>query len=150
MPASHKHIRESASPSLKRTSGKTMKRTPQPALAQSRLTSSGGNLRLNTDGNGALSSGCQSKPSDSEPTIDGPGAVPNAPVPIMTIANTGRGAQAGGAELEPLTADFFRKLIGENTDRVTGKIDNMAVDLAALTKTVNLNCQGCRGVKASS
>ena len=54
-------------------------------------------------------------------------------------ANTGRGAQAGGAELEPLTADFFRKLTGENTDRVAKKIDNMAVDLAALTKTVDLN-----------
>ena len=130
-------MRDSASPSLKRTIGKTMKRTPQPALAQSRLTSAGGNLRLNTDSNAVSGSGGQPRSIEPGPLTDNSPAAPAAPVPIMTIS--GGGSLGGGTELEPLTADFFRKLIGENTDRVTKKIDNMAPDLAALTRTVDMN-----------
>ena len=37
---------------------------------------------------------------------------------------------------EPLTADFFRNLIGENTATITTKIDKVTGDLASLTKSV--------------
>ena len=57
----------------------------------------------------------------------------------MTLAPAGHTTPSTGADLEPLTADFFRKLIGENTDRVTKKIDAMAIDIAALTKSVDQN-----------
>lgn len=56
-------------------------------------------------------------------------------------AATGQGAAATapislGAPGEPLTADFFRQLIGENTATISVKIDNVTGDLAALAKTV--------------
>ena len=43
---------------------------------------------------------------------------------------------APGTVGEARTADFFRKLIGENTATITLKLDNVTGDLAALTKTV--------------
>ena len=140
LPGSSREIGESASPHLKKSTGKTMKRTPQPALAQSRLTCTGGTLKLNTEG----SSEGPSRVSGSDPQRSGPASV-NLPgartgeVPIMTLAPAWHTTPSIGVDLEPLTADFFRKLIGENMDRVTKKIDAMAIDLAALTKSVDQN-----------
>ena len=41
-----------------------------------------------------------------------------------------------GGPGETLNADFFRRLIGENTATVTAKLDKVTGDLAALSKTV--------------
>ena len=43
---------------------------------------------------------------------------------------------ATGADSEPLTADFFKNLIGENTRMITGRIDTLSEDLIGLARRV--------------
>ena len=94
----------SASPLLKKGKGE-MKRTPQANLAQSKLTSSDGTLKI-------LGSS------------------------MHTSDQTTPQSNALGLATEPLTADFFRSLIGENTATITKKIDKVTGDLASLSKAV--------------
>ena len=99
-----------------------MKRTPQHGMAQSRLTVNGGNLGLNTNQGPAAQGEGMETPASQPPA----GSTPVAPV---------LGNQPG----EPLTAEFFRNLIGENTRMITGKIDKLTTDLLTLTSTVESN-----------
>ena len=39
-----------------------------------------------------------------------------------------------GTESEPLYADFFKNLIGENTRMITGRIDTLSEDLIGLAR----------------
>ena len=53
-----------------------------------------------------------------------------------TVANgTAAGPVLGGPG-ETLSADFFRKLIGDNTATITAKLDKVTGDLASLSRTV--------------
>ena len=92
----------SASPLLKKGKAE-MRRTPQANLAQSKLTSSDGTLKI---------------------------------LGSSTQANDQATSSAAGSSAEPLTADFFRSLIGENTATITKKIDKVTGDLAMLSKAV--------------
>ena len=113
----------SASPSLKKGITLNMKRTPQPNLAQSRLTSSGGTLRLHNAGGDSQAA--------AQLMDTGPPHVTLGAVPVAT------GVQQNTTET--LSADFFRKLIGENTKTVTEKIDAMTADIRTLTQSVAAN-----------
>lgn len=86
-----------------------MKRMPQANMAQSKLTSSDGTLKT---------LGSSVAANDQPPTTQ--------VMPLTTLEST----------TEPLTADFFRSLIGENTATITKKIDKVTGDLASLTKAV--------------
>ena len=113
----------SASPSLKKGKTFNMKRTPQPNLAQSRLTSSGGTLGLHNAG---------VDPQAAAQLMDtAPPHVPSGTVAVTT------GSQQ--STTEALSADFFGKLIGENTKTVTEKIDVMTADIRTLTRSVATN-----------
>lgn len=48
---------------------------------------------------------------------------------------------------EPLTADFFRKLIGENTATIAAKLDRVTGDVAALNKTVPPSLPGSTSIR---
>ena len=108
-----------------------MKRTPQPNLAQSRLTSSGGTLHIH---------GAPQPPARQE-ARDSPNRMDTEPAPATLPMSAGNGAGLGTPE-EPLTADFFRNLIGENTKMVTEKIETLSEDLLTLSKTVDSNKEG--------
>ena len=101
---------ESASPLLKkgRAEQTIMKRTPQPNLTQTKLTS-----------------------MIQPPAASSPGPTDSANHQSLLSA----GPSLGGPG-ETLNADFFRRLIGENTATVTAKLDKVTGDLAALSKTV--------------
>ena len=119
----------SALPDLKKGRGSTMKRTPQANMAQSRLTSAGGTLSI--QGAGASSA-------------DTPAAAlakNQAPAPaLMELGEDGVPHPIGNSKAqEPLTADFFRNLMGENTRQITERIDKIAQDLSSLTKIVESN-----------
>ena len=101
-----------------------MKRTPQHGTAQSRLTATGGSLGLNMNHGPATVQGEVMEITASQPPM---GATPAAPVLVN---------QPSG---EPLTAEFFKNLIGENTRMITGKIDKLTTDLITLTSTVESN-----------
>ena len=95
-----------------------MRRTPQPNLTQSKLTSMLQPSSQTPPSNGVLEVQPDPKPGGTEsmaPTV-GPAVM--------------------GSSGEPLTADFFRKLIGDNTATITTKLDKVTVDVAALTRTV--------------
>ena len=106
----------SASPILKkgRTDSLSMKRTPQPNLTQTKLTS-------------MLSS--SSSPSTA-PGSGGTGADNGVAIPAALSCSS-----LGGPG-EVLSADFFRKLIGDNTATITAKLDKVTGDLASLSRTV--------------
>lgn len=53
-------------------------------------------------------------------------------------ASDGPGATLGTGK-EPLTAEFFKNLIGKNTRIVTGRIDTLSVDLLSLARRVEDN-----------
>ena len=57
-----------------------------------------------------------------------------------TDGNTAPPTHTGGPSLggpgETLSADFFRKLIGDNTATITAKLDKVTGDLASLSRTV--------------
>ena len=104
-----------------------MKRTPQHAMSQSRLTANGGNLGLNT------ASLAQAPP-------DAPGTVGAGTGPMEVAGGTSSAPSlAGQGAGEPLTAEFFKNLIGENTKTITGKIDKLTKDLLTLTSSVDAN-----------
>lgn len=95
-----------------------MRRLPQPNLTQSKLTSM---LQPSSQAapNSSLSDG-QADPN--------PGGVESAPtVPGLAMIR-GPG--------QPITADFFCKLIGDNTATITTKLDNITGDVASLTRTI--------------
>ena len=101
---------ESASPLLKkgRAEQAIMKRTPQPTLTQTKLTS----------------------------MIQAPSALsPSQGDSVNHQSAPATGPSLGGPG-ETLNADFFRRLIGENTATVTAKLDKVTGDLAALSRTV--------------
>ena len=102
----------SASPVLKK--GKAdpvnMKRTPQPNLTQPKLTSMLQSSTMNVVGSNAGDAGPVPPNSTTCPPLGGPG--------------------------ETLSADFFRKLIGDNTATITAKLDKVTGDLASLSRTV--------------
>lgn len=94
----------SASPDLKKGKKCSMKRTPQPPLAQSRLTSTGGTLKIQQANNGG-----------SQPAI--------VPQPIADSAVQATPGDPSAMDTTPLAskqlnAEFFRNLIGENTKMV--------------------------------
>ena len=94
-----------------------MKTTPQPNLTQPKLTSMlQSNPQIPTVQMGTGD-------NTGQGLVTGQGAAAPAPVALGTPG-------------EPLTADFFRQLIGENTAAISVKIDNVTGDLAALAKTV--------------
>ena len=115
----------SASPSLKKGKTTIMKRTPQPNLAQSRLTSSGGTLALHGTG-AAVDPPAAPLSTEVDP--------PNAPTGMAAVTPVVQKIQS-----EALSADFFRNLIGENTKTVTAKIDAMSADIRTLTRSVAAN-----------
>ena len=124
---------ELASPELKKGKEDRMKRTPQPNLAQSKLSATGGTLTIQ---NGTTASGC------SASTV--PAKTPAAAPQLMELGEDGiphpiRMTLVAGMGTEPLTADFFINLIGENTRKITERIDKMADDLCSLTRTVEDN-----------
>ena len=121
-------VERSASPSLAREPD--MKRTPQHGMAQSRLIATGGSLGLNTANHGAATAG--TAPIQGEVMEIAGGQ------PLMGAASAAPvlGNQAPG---EPLTAEFFKNLIGENTKMITGKIDKLTTDLITLTSSVESN-----------
>ena len=104
----------SASPVLKkgRPDQLIMKRTPQPNLTQPKLTSM-----------------LQANPASSLTPLEGAGDHATKP-PVSA------GVPPLGGPGEMLNADFFRRLIGENTATVTAKLDKVTGDLAALARTV--------------
>ena len=57
------------------------------------------------------------------------------------------GSKLGGPG-ETLTADFFRKLIGENTATITAKLDKVTGDLALLSRTVDTSKKEIAAVTA--
>ena len=57
--------------------------------------------------------------------------VASGSAPVPALASQGSG--------EPLTAEFFKNLIGENTKTTTGKIDKLTRDLLTLTSSVDAN-----------
>ena len=116
-----------------------MKRTPQANMAQSRLTSSGGNLRLNTESVSSVPSRAVGTDGVAETPDTAASKTGTRMLPVMTVAPAGSSLGASRAPVEPLTADFFWSLVGENTEKVTKKIDAMAADLAALTRSVEQN-----------
>ena len=91
-------------------------------MAQSRLTSNGGTLKI-LNPQAAQPAIEQAAPEPQTATQP-----PNHPVAVLS-----------GSGVEPLTADFFRGLIGENTKQITGRMDAMAGDVSALTKSVKEN-----------
>ena len=107
-----------------------MKRTPQHGMAQSRLTANGGNLGLNTSNHGVTTAGNAAPQSEVMEIAGG------QPLAGATAATPVLGNQAMG---EPLTAEFFKNLIGENTKMITGKIDKLTTDLVTLTSSVESN-----------
>ena len=123
----------SASPDLKKGKHSNMKRTPQLNMAQSRLTGTGGTLKIQqttlSPASGPPSSLPDVPAGDSAGSTGGcGGAPPSQPVAVLA-----------GSGVEPLTADFFRGLIGENTRQITQRIDAMAGDVAGLSRSVNEN-----------
>ena len=119
-------VEESASPDLKRGKHGNMKRTPQLNMAQSRLTGSGGTLKIQGHPGSAPQA---SAVSETQQNQEG-GVQTPAPQPVAVLEGSG---------VEPLTADFFRGLIGENTRQITQRIDAMSTEVAGLTKTVGDN-----------
>ena len=130
-----------------------MKRTPQPTMAQSRLTGSGGTLCLqplavNPAAGAQPATASLSGPHDptpaAPPSLDAPtrssGPPQAAPVPmdLGTLDAHIAGPAPCLQPAEPLTADFFRTLLGENTRNIISRIDNIE-DLGNLTKTVDHN-----------
>ena len=89
-----------------------MKRMPQPNLTQPKLTS-----MLQGSASSTLASGGM--------TSDG------GPVPATSAT-----CAALGGPGETLSADFFRKLIGDNTATITAKLDKVKGGLASLSRTV--------------
>ena len=119
-------VEESASPDLKRGKHGNMKRTPQLNMAQSRLTGSGGTLKIQGHpGSVPQVSAVSETQQNQECGVQTP-----APQPVAVLEGSG---------VEPLTADFFRGLIGENTRQITQRIDAMSTEVAGLTKTVGNN-----------
>ena len=58
------------------------------------------------------------------------GDPPASAQPVAVLANSG---------VEPLTADFFRGLIGENTKQITQRIDAITLEITGLTKSMGEN-----------
>ena len=96
-------------------------------MAQSRLSTTGGTLSIqgsNTNLNSAAA------PSPVPNGAGGGPAVMELGVPQPLGTDKGQ---------EPLTADFFRSLIGDNTKKITERIDKMSEDLTSLARTVESN-----------
>ena len=130
----HREEADSASPDLKKGKTQNMKRTPQPTLAQSRLTSTGGTLKIHTTG--SSTSTATSITTEDNPPEKSPSMMDTTPAPPPTAGHlVGEGSV-------PLTADFFRNLIGENTKMVTEKIETLSEDLLTLSKKVDANKDG--------
>ena len=121
----------SASPDLKKGK-KDMKRTPQPNMAQTRLTATGGTLKLNSTSQGQANPAPVQEPSSMDTSAED-GAILAPPVDQGQLASK-----------EPLTAEFFKNLIGENTRTVTEKIQTLSEDLLTLSRTVDSNKDGIR------
>ena len=92
-----------------------MKRTPQPNLTQSKLTS-------------MLQPSTATAPASA--TMDVTSIQPEGSAPAHAAPKLGGPGEA-------LTADFFRNLIGENTATITAKLDKVTGDLAQLSGTVD-------------
>ena len=99
-------------------------------MAQSRLTATGGNLGLNTTNHG-ITAAATAPTQDEVMEVAG-----GQPLVGAASATPVLGSQATG---EPLTAEFFKNLIGENTKMITGKIDKLTTDLITLTSSVESN-----------
>ena len=131
----------SASPDLKKGKKSNMKRTPQPPLAQSRLTSAGGTLKIHqANGGGSQVAAVPHPNADSavQSTLGDPSAMDTAP-PAAAAAQPVRTAVLGP---DQLNAEFFRNLIGENTKMVTEKIETLSEDLLTLSNKVGTNRDG--------
>lgn len=133
-----------AQPCLKKGKTQQMKRTPQHNMAQSRLTSAGGTLSLSTgvDGSTTATSGSSRSSGDDSSS---------SAMDIALQAPTSLGSEPGTSSkygTEPLTADFFKNLIGENTRMVTGRIDTLLEDLLGLARRVEDNTGAINANKA--
>ena len=101
-------------------------------MAQPKLTATGGTLKLNTTGQAPSNPAPESETSCMDTSADD-AAVLVLPERQGPIAST-----------EPLTAEFFKNLIGENTRTVTEKIQTLSEDLLTLSRTVDANKDGIR------
>ena len=129
----------SASPDMKKGKTQTMKRTPQPTLAQSRLTTAGGTLKIHqaVTITTVPQAGAGQPDATESLALGSRHGAPEAATAMDTTPATDTSANAGqliGAGPVPLTADFFRNLIGENTKMVTEKIETLSEDLLTLSK----------------
>ena len=144
-PAHPQEAASYASPDLKRGKKQAMKRTPQPTLAQSRLTSNGGTLKI--QGAGPATSQGNDGPRGEADTggCVPPSAAATGGVSAMEVVPSNPPDTQGllvGSGPVPLTAELIRNLNGENTKMVTEKIETLSKALLTFSRKIDRNREG--------